>query len=87
MDITVLCDITSQLMSGRRSFGQNTDKEDIAHKGASTLWCFHFVKEMLRLKCKNKLKGKGGVNASLMSFGGTGSHKYVVVRLIETPLE
>ncbi len=29
------------------------------------------------------LKGKGGVNASLMSFGGTGSHKYVVVRLIE----
>ncbi len=40
------------------------------------------------------LKGKGGVNASLMSFGGTGRHKYVVVRLIEithnmyiTPLE
>ncbi len=40
------------------------------------------------------VKGKGGVNASLMSFGGTGSHKYVVVRLIEithnmdiTPLE
>ncbi len=29
------------------------------------------------------IKGKGGVNASLMSFGGTGSHKYVVVRLIE----
>ncbi len=29
------------------------------------------------------LKGKGGVNASLMSFGGTGSHKDVVVRLSE----
>ena len=28
---------------------------------------------------KTFFKGKGGVNASLMSFGGTGSHKYVVV--------
>ncbi len=35
------------------------------------------------LKMSLFLKGPGGVNASLMSFGGTGSHKYVVVRLIE----
>ena len=33
--------------------------------------------------CPVHLKGPGGVNASLMSFGGTGSHKCVVVRLIE----
>ncbi len=34
---------------------------------------------------RNCFKGLGGVNASLMSFGGTGSHKlkYVVVILIE----
>ena len=37
------------------------------------------------LKCDRRLgfKGPGGVTASLMSFGGTGTHKYVVVRLIE----
>ena len=29
------------------------------------------------------LKGPGGVNASLMLFGGVGSHKHVLVRLIE----
>ena len=29
------------------------------------------------------LKGPGGMKAAIMPFGGTGSHKYVLVRLIE----
>ncbi len=37
---------------------------------------------MMNKMLRESFKGKGGVNASLMSFGGTGSHKYVVVRLI-----
>ncbi len=36
---------------------------------------------------KNIVKGPGGVNASLTSFGGTGSHKYVMVRLIEINMD
>ena len=35
------------------------------------------------LSTLDQVKGPGGVNASIMSFGGTGSHKYVMVRLIE----